>query len=254
MSELIQHILAANMQAAKESRDGHAPDIKRLKGLNDLAKRVARAEARGWFTEEGCLVPAPEQLVEVRRFHSDQLAGLKEVGVSFSMEALPVSIGYLYGDKTTRPLFGFVNPSQNMRDIVPVAREVAVSPEQIFIPGGENLPFEDQRQKNRDYGQQLKKKDLRTGTLDGVDFDIDHTSIYAQLDFAYQRRFNGRKLIVGGFARTIDETSVDLEFGPGLAVVGRRFNGNLLGVRGWDARLGRPGVRVVSVATPAGNR
>lgn len=253
MRELIQNtqeMLAGQIKAASEARDK-----KRLARFEDLARRFARADTEGWFTEgEGLLVPAPEQLVEVRRLQPDQLAGLKEVGVSFSMGALPISIGQLWGDETTKPLFGYVNPSQAMRDVVPVAREVAVSPKQIFILGGENLSFDNQRQKNEDYVRQLRKKNLKTGTLDGVDFGMDHASIFAQLDFEHQRRFNGRKLIVGGFARTIDETGVDLEVGPDLAVVGRSFNDSGLDVVGWGARYGDPRVWLVSVATPAGNR
>ena len=83
---------------------------------------------------------------------------------------------------------------------------------------------------------------------------MDHASVYAQLDFENQRRPNGRKLIVGKFARTIDETSVDPTFGPSLAGVGRRFGDRPLHVDDWHARHGHPDVGVGPVASPAGPR
>lgn len=219
--------------AAENTQENRA----RLRGVRDLAKRIARAEAKGWFIQaDGLALPAPEQLVEARKFHPDQLTGLKEVGITFSMEAQSVSVGQLWEDEATKPLFGHVTSSQQMRDIVPVARDVAVNSQQIFVPGGENLSFDDQRQHNEDYVRGLRKRNLKNGgTLDGVEFGMDHASVLAQLDFEHQKRFNGKKLVVGGFGRTIDETSVDPEFGPHLAGVGRDFRGHRLYVPAWGA-------------------
>ncbi len=247
MAERIQEILARQMQMAKEAEPTQE-SRRRLRGLKDLVERVARSEARGWLTQT-------EQLIEVRRFHPDQLAGLKEIKWTFNMEALPVSVGQLLEDESIAPLFGFVNSSQQMRDVVPVARDVAVNPSELFILGSENLSFDDQCQINEGYVTGLRKRNLKTGTLDGIDFGLDHASVYAQFDFEHQKRFRGKKLFPAGkFARTIDETLVDPTFGPGLADVGRRFGGSRLDVDDWGARRGYPRVRGVSVATPAGNR
>lgn len=240
-AEQIQRILTEQMRLIRAA--GNTTENRlRLRGVKDLAKRLARAEAREWFIREA------------RKFHPDQLAGLKEVGITFSMEAQSVSVSQLWEDEATRPLFGQVTSSQQMRDVVPIARDVAVDPKQIFVPGGANLSFDDQRQRNEDYVHQLRKQNLRTGTLDGVEFGMDHASILVQLDFGHQRRFHGKTLIVWGFGRTIDETYVDPKFGPGLADVGRSFRDYPLKVGDWDARRGFPGVGLVSVATPAGNR
>lgn len=209
---------------------------------------------REWHTQgESLLVqPKPESLVVARSFHPDQLVGLAEIEFTFSMDVLPVSVGQLWEDKATKPPFGFVNPSQKMRDVVPVARAAAVNYRRFFISGGESLSFVDQQQKLEDYIRIISKK-VNEGTLDGVSFEIDHASVYVQLDFESQRRPNGKKLIVGGFARTIDETFVDPTLGPRLAAVGRLFRGNRLYVNDWP-RNGGPNVGVGPVASPAGSR
>ncbi len=248
--QAIQEALGRQIEQAR--RVGDSGD--RLEGLVGLARQFQAAEDLGWFTLD------TEQLVEVRSFQPDQLKGLKEVGWNFSMESLPVSVGQLYSDEATKPLFGYVSESQQMRAVVPVAREVVINPnlnsdsrQAVFLPGSGNLSFDDQQEKLDSYVRQLRKKNLKKGTLDGVDFAMDHASVYAQFDFKSQRDF-GRKLIVGGWARTIDETYVDPEFGPLLADVGRGLTDDRLLVGDWHARLGVPFVGVLPVASPAGPR
>lgn len=250
MAERIQSILAAEIQSAKE-----AQNRKRLAGLKDLARRVARAEARGWFTgEQGISLPTPEQLVEARRFQPEQQAGLEKVGWNFLIEVKPRSIGQLLEDEIVKRKFDYVHPSEQMRNIIPAARQIAVNPSELFIPGSENLSADDQDQKIEDEVRKLRKKNLKKGTLEGIDFARDHASVYAQFDFVYQQSFGGRKLIVDAFARTIDETYYDARVGSSLAGVGRFFGDGLLYVDVWYACYGDPGVLGLPVATPAGDR
>lgn len=194
------------------------------------------------------------QLLEVRSFYPEQLQGLKEVRFTFFMEALPLSIEELYSDSATKPFFGHVNPTEQMRGIVPVGREVAVNPEELFVPGSENLSFEDQIVEAEKYVNVLRRK-LKKGTLDGVNFGVDHASVHAQLDFEYQKR-RDRKLIIGErFTRTIDVTTADYGFaGPALALVGRWFTYDSLNIFDFYAHLGRPNIGLILVATPAGSR
>ncbi|TSC88092.1 MAG: hypothetical protein G01um10147_323 [Microgenomates group bacterium Gr01-1014_7] len=234
-------------------------DTRGAKAIRGLMGHIARLHERGLLNLDRNSLPAPEQLVEVRRLHPDQRKGLVEAGFNFSMDALAVSVGELYADNTLRPLFGYVNDSEQMRAVVPVAREVAVNPDlnpdrrqAVFLPGSFNLSFDDQQGELDKFVQKLRKSNLKTGTLEGVDFAMDHASVLVQLDFESQRR--GRKLIFGGWGRSIDETSVDPEFGPHLADVGRYFTDLQLHVPVLKARDGHPSVGIVPVASAAGNR
>lgn len=198
--------------------------------------------------------------IEVRRFYPEQVTGLKEIGWIFQMEILPLSVNQLLEEPETRQLFGTVHPSGQVREVVPVARQVAVQaifhngifiPEEAFIPGAANLSFYDQRQRAEEYVHNLRHRNLRYGTLDGIDFGMDRVSVVAQLDREHKRRFN-RKLIVGGFTSTIDE-AYDERYGLlGHAQVGRVWELNDLTILAGNAP--NPTVNVFLVATPAGDR
>lgn len=212
-----------------------------------------------------------QEQIEVRKFYPEQTTGLNEIGWTFQMEVLPLSVNQLLEGAETGQLFRSVYPLEYIGDIVPVAREVRIDPARPFVFGTANLSFEDQNQRVDEYVRELRSKPLRTGTLDGVDFGMDRVSVVAQLDRGYERRF-GRKLFVTinfdrellavpEFTSTIDEVFINYcYFGDenqGKGYVGHAEVGRVLdryGLTVLDGNALNPNVTVLLVATPAGDR
>ena len=181
-----------------------------------------------------------ENKIVARRFSPEQRQGLEAVGFTFCMKVQPLSIGQLYEDRELRSCFGYVHGLLQIRSVVPIAREVVVNPKQLALP---------EAQTTEEFVRQLRERSLTGGTLEGVDFGMDCASVYAQLEFGYQRTF-GRKLFSDFFASTIDE----IDSGTGssflLALVGRRDIGDRLVIPGRHRDDSAPHIRIVLVATP----
>lgn len=198
------------------------------------------------------------QSVEARKFSPEQERGLKAIGYTFVTGIVPVSVGHLLEDAGTRPFLGSVCTYQEMRDVLPVARQVAVNPEQIFAP------YEDRDRMPTMFGlNQGAEKYVRTmrsnvqeGTLNGVDFGMDRVSTLVQLHIALLREF-GRGLVSGGLSsKTIDYLYTVKGVGSRYAIVGENIPGSKqLKVDDSEYVDGySPFVRIVLVATPAGSR
>lgn len=74
MTERIQDILAGQMQAARKEQD-----LKRLKGLKNLARQIARADARGWFSQDASSLITESITLELQaewQRDAQKLAGL----------------------------------------------------------------------------------------------------------------------------------------------------------------------------------
>lgn len=61
MAERIQEILAREIQAAIVGEN-----LRREQGLKDLAKRVSRADARGWFSQDASSLQAESISLELQ--------------------------------------------------------------------------------------------------------------------------------------------------------------------------------------------
>lgn len=246
MAERIQDILGRQKAAAIE-----AGNWKAAKGFTALQRRIARGVARGWFTQDAAIpVETPDNQ---RKLSPEQLQGLKSIGFTFVRDVQALSLDQLSRDSSVKHLFGYVTDIAELRNIVPVARQVAVNPKQVYVEGSENLGYDDQLEVRDRVVRKLLKTPLKRGTLEGVDFAPDKASVLVQLDFAYQVAFNGQKLFPNYFVRSQDEYDHP-GFGPDVAGVGRGVRGGRLGVSGWYRRGRCPSLGLSLVATPAGIR
>lgn len=246
MAERIYDILARQKATAIETGN-----CKAAKGLTDLQRRIARGVTRGWFIQDVAVsVETPDN---IRRLSPEQLQGLESIGFTFTMDVQALSLDQLSKDSSVRHLFDSVTHIAELRNIVPVARQVAVNPGQPYVKGSENLGYDDQLEVRDRVVKDLLKAPLKRGTLEGIGFAPDRASVLSQLDFAYQVRLNGRKLYPNYFVRSQDEYDHP-EFGPFVMDVGRFVQADQLYVDRWYRLDCRPDRRLSLVATPAGSR
>lgn len=191
---------------------------------------------------------AAEMPVVIKRFNPEAQAGLKEVGHKFvwAIEAKPlaqlIDEGVIPGN--------YVNSSANLRSVVPVAREVAINTDQVVLPKSNNLSLDDQLGEVEKYVQGLRRKNLKRGSLDTVNFNLTNASVHVQLDRAYEAQ-TGKPLYAprsgeyGLWVRTIDIAD------PGyVAYVGRDADDPGLSVDDWFAGDGDGLIWASPVAEP----
>lgn len=244
MAERIQNIIAAHKALAVKSGDLKAGGA--FKHLQLHVDRVFRRFA------QDIDVPA-ETLDTNRRFSPEQLQGLETVGFTFATDVQALSLDQLWEDSSTRQLFAYITDIPELRNIVPVARQVAVNPKQPYVEGSQGLRYDGQLEAADQVVRKLKNTHLQRGTLEGVDFAPDRASVLSQLDFEYQARFSGQKLYPNYFVRSQDEYDHP-GFGPCVTFVGRSGRGNQLDVHDWTRVDHAPHLRLSLVATPAGTR
>lgn len=248
MPERIQYIigrLEADRGAALAVRNFRA-----ARSLREIQIRMARANSRGWFAQDTDIsVETPDN----RRFSPEQLQGLESIGFTFAMDVQASSLDQLSKDPSVKHLFSYVTDIVELRNIVPVARQVVVNPKQPYVEGSQNLGYDDQLEVADRVVKKLKSTRLKRGTLEGIDFAPDKASVLSQLDFAYQARFNGKELYPNYFVRSQDEYDHPW-FGPHVTSVGRGGQGDRVRVNGWGRQGCYPGLGLSLVATPAGTR
>lgn len=199
-----------------------------------------------------------EQLV--RKFNPEQLQGLKEIGWFFYMEVKPLSLEQLCNIEENKPFVGFVTPLKQMREKVPTARDIAVDVHYLFVPDSEYMPSDILDSRIERYVSRLKNRNLKTGTLQGIDFGKDYASVYVQLDIMLQKTYPLDRYVdlirILGFTRTIDEKDFDEQGNSYLTRVGRvpGFPSEKLSIYGWDTKRVNPSIGVIIVATPEGDR
>lgn len=138
-------------------------------------------------------------------------------GFTFVATIEPVSISQLIVNDAARSLFGYVNPSEEMRRKTPLQMEVAINPNNFRIEDSNNLSTDDQIKKIREQEAILKGKlpeDVRS--VISVLTPPKHVSILAQLDFKRQR-LTGNVLFTDWSGRADVPTS----FPGDIARVGR---------------------------------
>lgn len=249
MPERIQNIvgrLETDRKAALEERNFRA-----ARSLREIQIRMARANSRGWFAQDTATLA--ETSDNQRRLSPEQLLGLESIGFTFVMDVRALSLDQLSQDPSVEHLFGYVTYIAELRNIVPVARQVAVNPKQPYVKGSESLGYDDQLEKRDEEVRKFRRTHLKRGTLEDIDFGPDRASVLSQLDFASQNRFSGQKLFPDYFVRSQDEYDHP-RFGPRVARVGRCVRGNRLDVLVWHRRDCHPDLGLSLVATPAGIR
>lgn len=164
-------------------------------------------------------------------FTLEAKAGLKEIGHKFIWAIQAKSLYQLIDDGVISG--ECVIPASNLKAFVPVAREVAVNPNRLLLPGTCNLSLDDMLEETEKYARRLRKINLKHGSLDTVDFKLTNAVVYFQLDRAYHQK-NRQPLYIPLFdrealvIRAIDEINQ-----PGYtAFVGRKRDTSLLFVLG----------------------
>ena len=229
-------LLRAYRQRVAEGQADH-PD------LPGLDKMIAFGEA--WDPQ---IIPSG-----AGGFSPEQYQGLESIGFTFAIDIQALSLGQLSQDPISSRLFDYITDIEQLRNIAPTARQVAVNPKQPYVEGSQDLGYDDQREMADRVVRNLRGTCLKKGTLEGVDFTPDKASVLSQLDFAHQARFNGQKLYPDYFIRSEDEYDHP-RFGPSVTLVGRSHPSDPLIVRGWFRSNHFPGLGLSLVATPSGSR
>lgn len=163
---------------------------------------------------EGAAVEIPTVSKDLYTQTRDVLA---REGFTFITAIQPVSIGQLLKDKTTKNLFGYIDPSKVMRSNVPPRIEVAIDPYNLRIKESNNKPT---RIQNAMIGEQeaaLKSK-LPESVRGVISMAMpQHASVLVQLDLEYQRRTGVRALFTNWFGSADDQGA----YSGCVSIVGR---------------------------------
>ena len=251
MVERIQEILAGQMQDARNKSD-----IRRAKGLKNLAKGVARADARGWFSNDAPLSQLTERerilaIPDLRERTYELLSLVREPSkeerevlekkmnlVILSLEAKPLSKvvaadpNYFWDGE-----LDYVNGKSELRDFTPPALVVAINPDPKHIALHDSFIQSRPTQlvMIEEYSQRVIEKEFP----DAKAIMLPATG-YAQADWIYNHRPETKSKILfrNFYARALDNTS-----GVYAADVGRYRPDYRLHVRGWnvDDGLGNVG-------------
>lgn len=175
---------------------------------------IARKKADIFSPSTMSPIEIPEVSEDLYEKTIKELAGQ---GYKLIVDIEPLKISQLAKDKITRPLFGYINPSEEMRSNFPPKIKIAINPDNVKIEGSNNLPSDAQAEMIG-----IQEAILRNTLSEDVRDNIfmlrpsdASASIFAQLDFRYQEQ-TGKRLFADYFARTDDQTH------PGWgAIVGR---------------------------------
>ncbi|MBF8249549.1 MAG: hypothetical protein HW400_150 [Candidatus Levybacteria bacterium] len=165
---------------------------------------------------------------------------LAKEGYTFIVDILPVSIGQMVTDKATSQHFGYVNPSENMRAIIPLQMEVVINPKKLRIKGSNSKSTDTQIEIIKNEGTKLKNK-LPQEVKNLVSMHMRNASVLAQLDCKYQQE-TGKVLFTNWYGRTNDQI-----VSGHVAYVGRHAPASLLDVSDWSRGVGRDSVFAVPV-------
>lgn len=211
-----------------ETLSGLPPDHPDRRFLEGQAGVFASFNAKGEIRKKEQQESNPDYLRTVE--------ALEKAGLTvFTIE--PKSLGQMAVDKDDKGYFAHINPSETLRKLVPEVVEVAIDTQQARIKDSNDKDQNQQKAMIEKWGEELKQK---TGLTDkDISVRMPHASEASQLDIAYQKANQGKKLYPDFWVRTLDET-----VGPGIASVGRARPGDRLSVsgRGWDAAYGSPHV------------
>lgn len=179
-----------------------------------------------------------EQRKELKAKANELVEGAKDI-VVYPVSGL-VSVGIQY--EQDRPYFGYVTESQALRNLTfPIAFETAVFVDGqrrvVALPRSNKLPMDSQKEMiEGNFDQTLHVPGTRASML--------HTPFWTQLDIKHQKEVH-KKLIVGLFARTPDQT-----FDSCVAYVGRIGPDYRLNVGGWHRDVGNDDVWAVPAVVP----
>lgn len=238
--ERIQQILGLEMQDARSTGDW-----KRLRPLKDLARRVARANARGLFAIDGTVL---EIATRVERFTDEERKVLIDDGAYIYLPTGETIRGQQQADKP----FWFVNEGyvvdedgKNRLLDFPARRiEIAIyadpkDPERFFVPGSFN--------KNTDQQDKLRAKDSedlrkRLGFL-GITMIRPEAPEVTEVMFKHFAetgvRLLGEDWIKDGYWRYIRTNTPTNKSGSDLASVGHWYADDGMNVHDWDRDRGR---------------
>lgn len=192
---------------------------------------AARIKSRGDFTiTNGVSVTKIEDEFEIPTVSEEQYLKTREAlakeGYAFVVDILQVSIGQLATDEATSQRFGYVNPSENMRAMVPPRMEVAINLQNLRIKNSNYKSTDAQIKMIKGEEASLKGK-LPQEVRNLISMRMQNASVLAQLDDKHERE-TGKALFTNWFGRTDDQTV------PGsVAGVGRRGPTSGLGVGDW---------------------
>lgn len=249
MAERIQDIVGRLETDRKVALAAH--NFRAARSLRDIQIRMTRANLRGWLAQDmDVSVETPDNR---RIFSPEQLQGLESIGFTFVTDVKALSLDQLSKDPSVKHFFAYITDIAELRSIVPVARQIAVNPKQPYVEGSQDLGYDDQLEVADKVVRKLKSTRLKGGALEGVDFAPDRASVLSQLDFAYQARFDRRKLYPDYFVRSQDEYGRP-GLDPSVAIVGRGGQGHRLSVSDWHRLAHDPRLGLSLVATPSGTR
>lgn len=231
---------------AKMIESAHDAFRKRHPGMNDLPlpHLATPASDEASAVETRIVAQTSEPAFEIPTVSKELYAQTKEAlakeGYTFVVDIEPVSIGQLATGEETSQRFAYVNPSENMRAIVPPKMEVAINPENLRIKNSESKSTDTQIRMIQREETALKGK-LSQEVRDLINMRMQNASVLAQLDGEYEKE-TGEVLFTNWFGRTDDQTI------PGrVANVGRYNPTSRLLVRYWDRDLGYDVVFAVPV-------
>ena len=161
---------------------------------------------------------------------------LVKEGYTFFVNIESLSIGQLVADKATSQRFGYVNPSENMRAIVPPQMEVAINPRNLRILKSNYKSTDVQISMLGEEEAALKAK-LPQEVRNFISIPMQSASVFAQLDDKYQKE-TGKLLFTDWFGRTDTDDQT-------VVFVGRDSPNGRLDIGGWDGDGG--GVFVFAV-------
>lgn len=244
--------MAADLERLAKEWQSKYPQI--ANGLNDLAKTarnlgvpesfsIAVPMSNAAAAAEKPTLKTPEASFEIPTVSEEQYVktheALAKKGYTFVVAIEPLSIGQLVTGETSQR-FGYVNPSEHMRAIVPLQMEVAINPKNLRIKNSNSKSTDDQIKMIKDEEESLKGK-LPQEIRDLISMHIQNASTLAQLDDKYQKE-TGKVLFTNWFGRTDDQTV------PGdVADVGRGDPTFRLRVSVWHRGNGVDGVFAVPV-------
>jgi len=182
--------------------------------------------------DEPLSVATPETSFEIptvsKELYMKTREALAKEGYTFVVNIESVSIGQLASDPVISQHFGYVNPSEKMRAIVPQQMEVAINPNNLRIENSNNYKSTDTqigmiKKEEADLKDKLPKEIRNL-----ISMRMQSASVLAQLDDKYQKETR-KVLFTDWFGRTDDQTVPG-----GVAHVGRRDPTHGLHVGDWS--------------------